>query len=205
MKNTAKRFLSLALALCMSLSLLCVANASNTSDTSGSSASSNVTLSSTEDGSLGGNPAATAMSVTVPTVLPIAVGTDGRVTTATGAEIVNNSYGAVKVSSVSIHAGEGWHLTAFGDASALASEKVDRNKVGFAMRIGGGDQLATTNDNESAQDLLTDAVEGCYMSGSGDTLRNRAAISYDAIVTSVSEAVTNAGVASVLFGIEWDI
>ena len=205
MKNTAQRFLSLALALCMSLSLLCVANASNTSDTSGSSASSNVTLSSTEDGSLGGNPAATAMSVTVPTVLPIAVGTDGRVTTATGAEIVNNSYGAVKVSSVSIHAGEGWHLTAFGDASTLAGEKVDSNKVGFAMSIGGSDQLATTNDNESVQNLLASAVEGCYMSGSGDTANTRAAISYDAIVTSVSEAVTNAGVASVLFVIEWDI
>lgn len=63
------------------------------------------------------------MSVTVPTVLPIAVGTDGRVTTATGAEIVNSSYGAVKVSSIAIHAGEGWHLTVFGDASTLASEK----------------------------------------------------------------------------------
>ena len=204
MKNTAKRFLSLAMALCMSLSLLCVANAANTSETSGGSASSNVTLSSTEDGSLGGNPAATAMSVAVPTVLPIAVGTDGRVTTATSAEIVNNSYGAVKVSSVAIHAGEGWHLTAFGDPSTLAGEKVDSNKVGFAMRIGGGDQLATTNDDESTQNLLTSAVEGCYMSGSGDTARNRTAISYDAIVTSVSEAVTNAGVASVLFVIAWD-
>ena len=104
MKNTAKRFLSFALTLCMSLSLVCVANAANTSETSGGSASSSVTLSSTEDGSLEGTPAATAMSVTVPTVLPIAVGTDGRVTTATGAEIVNNSYGAVKVSSVAIHA-----------------------------------------------------------------------------------------------------
>ena len=40
MKNTAKRFLSLAMALCMSLSLLCVANAANTSETSGGSASS---------------------------------------------------------------------------------------------------------------------------------------------------------------------
>ena len=118
---------------------------------------------------------------------------------------MNNSYGAVKVSSVAIHAGEGWHLTAFGDASVLAGEKVDSNKVGFAMRIGGGDQLATTDGDESTQNLLSSAVEGCYMSGSGDTARNRAAISYDAIVTSVSEAVTNAGVASVLFVIEWDI
>lgn len=204
MRKYVKRFLSLAMTLCLSMSLLCVANAADEGD-SRCTASSNVTLSSTEDGTLGGAPASAAMSVAVPTVLPIAVGTDGRVTTATGAEIVNNSYGAVKVSSVAIQAATGWHLTALGDASSLTGEKVDSNKVGFAMRIGGGDQLVTTSENDAAQNLLTSAVEGCYMSGSGDAIRNRAAISYDAIVTSVSEAVTNTGVASVLFVIEWDI
>ena len=200
-----KRFAALSMALCLSLSLMTAASASNEATSSGGSATSQVTLSSTADGSLDGDPAATAMSVTVPTVLPIAVGTDGKVTTATDAEIVNNSYGAVKVSSVSIQAAQDWKLTAFGDPSTLAGAKVDSNQVGFAMTLGGGQQLATVAGSTASQDLLTSAVEGCYMTGSGDQVGNRVAIDYDAIVTPVSNAVTNTGVASVLFVVEWDI
>ena len=42
------------------------------------------------------------------------------------------------------------------------------------------------------------------MSGVGDTSANTVVIAYDAIVTPVSEAVTNAAIASVLFIIAWD-
>ena len=42
------------------------------------------------------------------------------------------------------------------------------------------------------------------MSGVGDTSANSIGITYDAIVTPVSEAVVNASVASVLFVIAWD-
>ena len=42
------------------------------------------------------------------------------------------------------------------------------------------------------------------MSGVGDTAANTVAIEYDAIVTPVSTAVTNAQVASVLFVIAWN-
>ncbi len=199
------RLFALAMALCLAFAMMTVASASNEATSSGGSATSQVTLSSTADGSLDGDPAATAMSVTVPTVLPIAVGTDGKVTTATDAEIINNSYGAVKVSSVSIQAAQDWKLTAFGDPSTLAGAKVDSNQVGFAMTIGGGQQLATVAGSTASQDLLTSAVEGCYMTGSGDQVGNRVAIDYDAIVTPVSNAVTNTGVASVLFVVEWDI
>ena len=197
-----KRFLSLAMALCLSLAMMNVAFASNVADTSGGSATSSVTLSSTEDGSLGGDPAATAMSVTVPTVLPIAVGTDGSVTTATDAKITNNSYGAVKVSGVSIQAAQGWHLTDF--ETNMANEKVDSNQVGFALTIGGGEQLAT-DSTEASQALLAEAIEGCYMTGVGNTAGNSVAIAYDAVVSPVSNAVTNTGVASVIFTVEWDI
>ena len=203
MKNkNLKRFLSLAMALCLSLAMMNVAFASNVADTSGGSATSSVTLSSTEDGSLGGDPAATAMSVTVPTVLPIAVGTDGSVTTATDAKITNNSYGAVKVSGVSIQAAQGWHLTDF--ETNMANEKVDSNQVGFALTIGGGEQLAT-DSTEASQALLAEAIEGCYMTGVGNTAGNSVAIAYDAVVSPVSNAVTNTGIASVIFTVEWDI
>ena len=105
MKNT-KKIVSLILAICMIASLAISASAANTVDASGGTGTSSVTLSSTADGSLDGDPSATKMSVVVPTVLPIAVGTDGSVATASDAKIINNSYGAVKVNSVSIEAAQ---------------------------------------------------------------------------------------------------
>ena len=203
MKNT-KKIISLVLAICMMASLAIGASAANTVDTSGGTGTSSVTLSSTADGSLGGDPAATKMSVTVPTVLPIAVGTDGSVATASDAKIVNNSFGAVKVNSVSIEAAQGWNLTAFGDKATLAKEKVDSNKFGFSISLGNGAAQFTDNKNASKQTLLDAAVEGCFMSGVGDTSANSIGIAYDAIVTPVSEAVTNTAIASVLFIIAWD-
>ena len=203
MKNT-KKIVSLILAVCMIASLAISASAANTVDASGGTGTSSVTLSSTADGSLDGDPSATKMSVVVPTVLPIAVGTDGSVATASDAKIINNSYGAVKVNSVSIEAAQGWNLTAFGDKATLAKEKVDSNKFGFQIVLGNGEKKLTDNKNASKQTLLDTAIEGCFMSGVGDTSANSIGIAYDAIVTPVSEAVTNAAIASVLFIIAWD-
>ena len=173
MKNF-KKITSLVLAICMIASLAISASAANTVDASGGTGTSNVTLSSTADGSLGGDPAATKMSVTVPTVLPIAVGTDGTVSTATDAKIVNNSFGAVKVSSVSIEAAQGWSLTAFGDKSTLAGEKVNSNKFGFAISLGGGAAKQTDSKNASAQTLLDTAVLVLSRLGPVDKSKNSA-------------------------------
>ena len=203
MKNF-KKIVSLVLAVCLMASLAIGASAANTVDASGGTGTSSVTLSSTADGSIGGDPAATKMSVTVPTVLPVAVGVDGTVSTASDAKITNNSFGAVKVNSVSIEAAQGWNRTAFGDKATLAKEKVDSNKFGFSISLGNGAAQVTDNKNASKQTLLEAAVEGCYMSGVGDTSANSIGITYDAIVTPVSEAVVNASVASVLFVIAWD-
>ena len=203
MKNT-KKIISLVLAICMLASLAISASAANTVDASGGTGTSSVTLSSTADGSLDGDPSATKMSVVVPTVLPIAVGTDGSVATASDAKIINNSYGAVKVNSVSIEAAQGWSLAAFGDKASLAHEKVNSNKFGFSISLGNGAAQITDGKNASKQTLLDSAVEGCFMSGVGDTSANSIGIAYDAIVTPVSEAVTNTAIASVLFIIAWD-
>ena len=203
MKNT-KKIISLVLAICMLASLAISASAANTVDASGGTGTSSVTLSSTADGSIGGDPAATKMSVTVPTVLPIAVGTDGTVSTATDAKIVNNSFGAVKVASVNIEAAQGWALTAFGSKDTLAHEKVNSNKFGFQIALGNGEKKLTDNKSASKQTLLDTAIEGCYMSGAGDQTANSVEVTYDAIVTPVSEAITNTSIASVLFVIAWD-
>ena len=198
-----KKFIALALALCMT-SAMSLASFAAEVNTDGGSGSTPVYLSSTEDGTLDGDPSATAMSVTVPTALPMAMSQTGDVTTADNCKIINNSYGAVRVKSVNITAENGWRLTAFGDKSTLASEKVDSNKLGFALSIGGGAQVMTDTSNESTQMLISAPISGCYMSGVGNPSSNTVAVEYDAIVTPLSNAVTNANIANVVFVIEWD-
>ena len=198
-----KKPASLILALCLVFALAVSACADNNITASGGSGTTPVSLSSTTDGSSGGDPAGTAMNVTVPTSLPMAMSDDGTVVTATDCKITNNSYGAVRVASVSISAAEGWNLTAFGDKASLAGEKVDSNKLGFALSIGGGALVATASD-EATQSLITAPIEGCYMTGAGDSSRNSVGVDYEAIVTPLSSAVTAATVASVVFVIEWD-
>lgn len=59
-------------------------------------------------------------------------------------------------------------------------------------------------DNDDKPLSVDALLEEGYMSGNGDQSANSIAISYDAIVSPVSEAVVNASVASVLFVICWD-
>ena len=198
-----KKFIALALALCMT-AVMSLASFAAEVNTDGGSGSTPVYLSSTEDGTLDGDPSATAMSVTVPTALPMAMSQTGDVTTADNCKIINNSYGAVRVKSVNITAENGWRLTAFGDKSTLASEKVDSNKLGFALSIGGGAQVMTDTSDESTQMLISAPISGFYMSGVGNQNSNTVAVEYDAIVTPLSNAVTNANIANVVFVIEWD-
>ncbi len=198
-----KKFIAIALSLCMVCAMSVSAFAAEV-ESDGGSGSTPVYLSSTDDGSLGGNPSATAMSVTVPTALPMAVSQSGDVTTADNCKIVNNSFGAVRVKSVTITTANGWSLTSFGDKATLASEKVDSNKLGFALSIGGGQTVKTDTSNASSQDLISAPISGCYMSGVGDLSKNTVNVDYSAIVTPLSSPVTNANIANVVFVIEWD-
>ena len=106
--------------------------------------------------------------------------------------------------SVTISSAGGWKLTAFGDKSTLAREKVDANKLGFALSIGGGSAVQTDASNAAAQTLIAAPITGCYMSGVGDTTGNSVSVNYSAIVTPLSAPVTSATVATVVFVIEWD-
>lgn len=191
----------LIICLCLSFGVMAFADEINVS---GGIGSTPISLTTT-NGGIGGEDeiVPTKLSVIVPTTLPMAMSDDGSVVTATGCKIINNSYGAVRVKTVTINAMNGWHLTAYGDKSTLAWEKVDSGKLGFAMRIGGGAWAKTVNDNDS-QVLIDSPVMGCFMSGAGNPSGNYANIDYAAIVTPLSGAVSNATVASVVFVIEWD-
>ena len=205
MTNFRTKITSIILAACMLCAMSITASAAEINQ-SGGSGTTPVNLTTTNDGigSEGGEVTPTKLNVVVPTSLPMAMSDDGTVVTASDCRIVNKSYGAVRVKSVTISAADDWNLTAFGDKSTLAGEKVDSNKLGFALSIGGGKQVKTTSDN-ATQQLITNPIDGCYMTGIGDTANNSVSIDYDAIVTPLSGAVNNATVANVVFVIEWDM
>ena len=205
MTNFRTKLTSLILAACMLCAMSVSASAAEINQSGGSGTTPvNLTTTNGGIGGEGGDVTPTKLNVIVPTSLPMAMSDEGTVVTASDCRIVNKSYGAVRVKSVTISAADDWNLTAFGDKSTLAGEKVDSNKLGFALSIGGGKQVKTTSD-KATQQLITAPIDGCYMTGIGDTANNFVSIYYDAIVTPLSGAVNNATVANVVFVIEWDM
>ena len=199
-----KKMFSLFLVLCLCFCMVVSASAAEIG-ASGGSGTTPVNLTTTNNG-IGdgsGSVTPTKLNVVVPTSLPMAMSDDGTVVTATDCKVVNNSYGAVRIKSVTISAANDWHLTAFGDKTSLAGEKVDSNKLGFAMSIGGGSQVKTSSD-AATQALISAPVTGCFMTGIGDTSHNFVPIEYAAIVTPLSNAVSNATVANIVIVVEWD-
>ncbi len=201
------KIITLALALCMSASLALASSAAEI-DQSGGSGTTPISLTTT-NGGLGGGDSGdvtpTKLNVVVPTSLPMAMSDNGTVVTATDCKIINKSYGAVRVKSVNITAENGWKLTAFGDKTTLAGEKVDSNKLGFSLSIGGGAVKSTDNSNASTQKLIQSPIKGCYMTGVGDVNKSSVAIDYAAIVTPLSNSVRNATIANIVIVVEWDI
>ncbi len=201
------KIITLALALCMSASLALASSAAEI-DQSGGSGTTPISLTTT-NGGLGGGDSGdvtpTKLNVVVPTSLPMAMSDNGTVVTATDCKIINKSYGAVRVKSVNITAENGWKLTAFGDKTTLAGEKVDSNKLGFSLSIGGGVVKSTDNSNASTQKLIQSPIKGCYMTGVGDVNKSSVAIDYAAIVTPLSNSVRNATIANIVIVVEWDI
>ena len=126
-------------------------------------------------------------SVTVPITLPIVVDENGAVHTAS-AEIVNNSTGAVKVSGLTLTAKNGWQLVSF--ATDMAHAKVDAKQIGFQIN---GAQTGKTGTEE------TFSFSSPWTIPEAGTLP----IDYSAVVSAVSQPVTNTNILCVLFVIEW--
>ena len=126
-------------------------------------------------------------SVTVPVTLPLVVDESGEVHTGS-AEIINASTGTVVVSSVSISTKNGWQLVPF--STDMAHEKVDAKLLGFQI-----------ND---AQTSKTGDAEMFNLTAPWTIAENgRLPISYDAVVSAVSKAVTEQEVLSIVFVLEW--
>ena len=126
-------------------------------------------------------------SVTVPVTLPLVVDESGEVHTGS-AEIINASTGTVVVSSVSISTKNGWQLVPY--TTDMAHEKVDAKLLGFKINDA---QTNKTGDTEIFS--LTSPWEIAENS--------RLPLSYDAVVSAASKAVTEQEVLSIVFVLEW--
>ena len=126
-------------------------------------------------------------SVTVPVTLPLVVDESGEVHVG-AAEIINASTGEVIVSSVSISTKNGWQLVPY--TTDMAHAKVDAKQLGFKIN---DVQTSKTGDTEtfSLTSPWTIAENG------------KLPLSYDAVVSAVSQPVTEQDVLSVVFVLEW--
>ena len=126
-------------------------------------------------------------SVTVPVVLPLTVDENGEVHTG-AAEIINGSTGEVIVSSVSISTKNGWKLVPFD--TDMAHVKVDAKQLGFKI-----------NDSVTAK---TGDAETFSLTSPWTIAENgKLPLSYDAVVSAVSKAITEQEVLSIVFVLEW--
>ncbi len=130
----------------------------------------------------------TKFSVAVPVVLPLAVSEDGEIHAATGQAIRNSSTGDIKVSSVTVNAGNGWKLVPF--TTNMAAEKVDAKKIGFSI-----------NDIETTKNGNSEALK---LSGNWTVKEDgNLPLEYDAVVSAMSKSVTDESILTVVFVLEW--
>ena len=126
-------------------------------------------------------------SVTVPVTLPLVVDESGEVHTGS-AEIINASTGTVVVSSVSISTKNGWQLVPY--TTDMAHAKVDAKQLGFKI-----------NDSVTTK---TGVAETFSLTSPWTIAENgKLPLSYDAVVSAVSQPVTEQDVLSVVFVLEW--
>ena len=130
---------------------------------------------------------ATVFSVIVPAVLPVTVDQNGKVYVS-NAEIVNHSTAAVQVSSVTLTAENGWTLVPY--ASDMSHAKVDSNQIGFKINS------AQTSKTGSTEQLV---LTSPWQINEEESLT----LTYEAVVSALSQPVTNANILSVLFVVEW--
>ena len=126
-------------------------------------------------------------SVTVPVTLPLIVDEGGEVHVG-AAEIINASTGDVIVSSVSISAKNGWQLVPY--TTDMAHAKVDAKQLGFKI-------------NDSVTTKTGDAETFSLTSPWTIAENGKLPLSYDAVVSAVSQPVTEQDVLSVVFVLEW--
>jgi len=129
----------------------------------------------------------TSFRVTVPTSLPIAVDSDGVVTTATDVEIHNNSYGPIVISDIQVDVANGWSLVDFDK---------DMSKSAVGLKEFG---LSIQNDKVQPDGSIA-LTPSSWESVSGGGIKS---FNYDAIVSPQKTALSDINIANVVFVLGW--
>jgi hypothetical protein len=157
--------------------------------------------------------AATAMSVTVPTSLPVRVSNTGEVTAATGATITNSSYGAIRIKSVTIDKSGDWTLVS-ADAN-LSEGYVNEQLLGFQLTINDKTYKTTTpTQSQSAtasstqQTLFPGTTNETHVIYGKNSNNHTLALTYKAVVAPLIEEIATGDdeehAANVVFTVEWN-
>lgn len=144
---------------------------------------------------------ASTFNVTVPTAIPLTVKADGTVTVPENVEIINNSSGPVKVTSVAMN-NSAWSMTDYngGDRAKIAAEKVGSKKLGLSLTAKGEKEASNTDGNQSF------APSQWLMQGKDGGADNaKLPITVGAIATANDTAISVAETAAnVIFTLAWD-
>lgn len=130
----------------------------------------------------------TRFSVTVPANLSLMMASNGEISSATTAAIINNSTDAVEVTVITITAAGDWTLVPFNHNMAAA--KVDSKLIGFSIN---GAVTAGTGRSEQL------SLPGDWTIAKGASLP----LTYDAVASATSVAINNEQVLTLVFVIDW--
>lgn len=144
---------------------------------------------------------ASTFNVTVPTAIPLAVKADGTVTRPSNVEIINNSSGPVKVTSVAMN-NSAWSMTDYngGSRTKIAAEKVGSKKLGLSLTAKGEETASNTDGNQSFT-----PSQWLMQGKDGGADNAKLPITVGAIATANDTAISVAETAAnVIFTLAWD-
>lgn len=129
----------------------------------------------------------TLMDVVVPISMPISVDNVGDVVTATNLKIQNNSYGPIKIESMTIGGKNGWSISNFD--KDYSNERVGLKELG--LKVNG------VKVTEGGGNVLNSAIK---IGGNGANYT----LDYDANVAYQKDSVSLTNVSDVVMIIDWD-
>lgn len=127
-------------------------------------------------------------NVTVPTVIPFSVDSDGTVTTADDLEIVNNSNGQVDVTAVHANTVSPWAIVAYG--TDFKQVPVDSKQFTFQLN----------GDNFGAGTSVDLTLGSAWTTING---QDSMALPYDGDFAVQSAAIDEGHIADVIFTVAW--
>lgn len=144
---------------------------------------------------------ASTFNVTVPTAIPLAVKANGTVTVPENVEIINNSSGPVKVTSVAMN-NSAWSMTDYngGDRAKLAAAKVGSKKLGLSLTAKNEAEASNKDGNQTFS-----PTKWLMQGKDGGTANAKLPITVGAIATANDTAISVAETAAnVIFTLAWD-